>query len=170
VHPWLAPHVPALVVLHVLASFGFVLLHAPSMTAMLVLRRERRLERVQAMLEMSGSASAYSWAGLTALGLTGLALAAAQHTWRAPWVWGSMLVLFLVTFTMSPMAARAFNEARHAAGLPYFDGRGRTQAGAADPEALERALDVIRRRAPAVLAIGLLGLALLVWLMVARPA
>lgn len=169
-HPWLSAFVPTLVVLHVLSAFLFVLVHGPSIAALLQLRKERELERVRGLLSVSRDWAGWSWAALMLLAGSGLALAAAQHAWRLPWVWGSALVLFGVSFTMSPLAARAFNEARYAAGLPWFDGRGVAPAGPVDPAALERALAAIRRRAPFIVGIGFVGLALLVWLMVARPS
>lgn len=169
-HPWLAEHIRWLVVAHAMSAFAFVLVHGPSVAALMALRRERQLERVRALLSMSGSAAGWTWGAIMLLGISGLALAAAEHTWKLPWLWGSALVLFLVAFSMSPLAARAFNEARHAAGLPYFDGRGVAPPGPVDHAALDVALRRIARRAPWIAAIGVVGLALLVWLMVARPS
>jgi len=168
-HPYLAAAIPALVVLHVLAAFAFVLLHGPSVFAMLALRRERELAKVQALLTMSRSASGWSWAAWAFLALTGALLSLAEHSWRAPWVWGSVIVLVLVTGSMSPLAASAFNHAREAAGLPWFDGKGERAPLPADPRALDAALDRIRARAPIVMAIGAGGIVALVWLMVVRP-
>ena len=169
-HPWLATWIPALVLLHVLSAFAFVLLHGPSVVAMMLLRRERELGRVQLLLGLSRDAAGWSWAAWGVLTLTGALLALAEHTWTRPWVWGSAVVLVLITGAMSPLAARAFNEARHAAGLPYFDGRGIQPARPADPRALAAALDTIRARSVPVLLIGVVGLVALVWLMVAKPA
>lgn len=169
VHPHLGAYFGPLALLHVLAAFAFVLLHGPSVAAMLQLRRERELAKVQALLTMSRSASQLSWIAWVALALTGALLAWTAHAWRAPWVWGSAVVLVATTLAMSPLAARAFNEARHAAGLPYFDGRREARPSPHDPVALARALDVIRARALPVTLVGVVGLAALVWLMVERP-
>lgn len=157
------------VLAHVLSAFAFLVLHAPSMAAMLRLRRERDPAAVRALLEMSRAASGWAWAAWAFLAGTGAALATLEHAWTRPWVWGSVVVLVLVSGLMSPLAAQAFNEARHAAGLPWFDGKGVRPAGTADPEALARALDVVRRRALGVALLGAAGLAVLTWLMVARP-
>lgn len=169
-HPQLGSSVGALALLHVLAAFVFVLLHGPSVFAMMRLRQERDLAKVQTLLALSRDASAYGWIAWVALGLTGVALTLATHTWHEAWIWGSALVLVATTLSMSPLAARAMNEARCAAGLAWFDGRGMQPAREPDPTALAEALEVVRRRALPVLAIGSAGLALLVWLMVARPA
>lgn len=168
-HAILGSAIPTLVLLHVLSAFAFVLLHGPSVAAMLMLRRERELARVQTILTMSRQASELSWTGWGALAITGGLLAFAQHTWGQPWLWGSIVVLVLVTGSMSPLAANAFNHAREAAGLPWFDGRHRRPACAPEPAALTAALDRIRARTLPVMLIGVVGLAVLVWLMVARP-
>src|SRR5688500_3700605 len=103
-----------LALLHVLSAFAFVLLHGPTAFVAWRLRTERDPARVAALLDLSGSASAASWAALVALGLTGAALASAEHAWSLPWVWGSVVVLLAVSASMSLLGARPFNEARSA--------------------------------------------------------
>lgn len=168
-HDRLGVAIAPLVVLHVASAFAFALVHGPSVAAMMKLRREKELERVRALLELSRSASVYSWAAWLALAATGALLASAEHLWRAPWVWGSVVVLVGASLVMSPLAARRFNEARIAAGLPWFNGRRVEPGGAVDPQALQVALGRIRKAAPVVMWTGVGALALLVWLMVARP-
>ena len=103
------------------------------------------------------------------LALTGALLATIEHTWSRPWVWGSVVVLGVVSGAMSPVAARAFNEVRSAAGLPWFDGKGMRAPQPLDAAALERALAVVARRAWPTFAWGAAGAAVLVWLMTYRP-
>jgi hypothetical protein len=159
-----------LVFAHALAAFAFLLVHGPSIAAMLMLRRERSLPAVRALLEMSRNASGWSWTAWALLALTGGLLAAIEHAWRETWVWSSIVVLVVVSGLMSPLAARAFNEARGAAGLPWFDGKRMRPAGPADEAALAPALDRIRRRSLPTLALGAAGAVALVWLMTYRPA
>lgn len=168
-HPYLAAWIPTLVVLHVLSAMTFALLHGPSVVAMFMLRRERELPKVQALLTISRRSSELSWIGWTALALTGALLAAAEHTWKEPWVWGSIVVLIFTTGLMSPLAARAFNHAREAAGLPWFDGKGMREPLPPDAAELAVALDRIRARSAPIAILGILGLVALVWLMVAKP-
>jgi uncharacterized membrane protein len=158
-----------LVFLHVLSAFAFLLFHGPSIFAMMLLRRERDVAKVRALLEMSRYASGLSWASWAFLALTGALLTLIEHTWKLPWVWGSLLVLVFVTGVMSPLAASAFNHARGAVGLPWFDGKRMQPAGPGDPAAVGPALDRIRARAPLVLAIGTAGALALVWLMSYKP-
>lgn len=168
-HPYLGDALPWLVLAHVLSAFAFALLHGPSVLALVMLRSERELAKVQTLLVLSRRASEISWVAWIALGLSGLALAATMHAWGEPWVWGSIVLLALVTGLMSPLAARAFNEARSAAGLPWFDGRRVRPAGPVARDDLDAALARIRARGPAILLLGVGGLGALVWLMVARP-
>lgn len=167
--PYLAGALPWLVLTHVLSAFAFVLLHGPSVFAMFMLRSERELAKVQTLLMLSRRSSEISWAAWTLLGLSGLALAAAQHSWARLWVWGSIVVLVGVTFAMSAIASRPFNEARSAAGLPWFDGKRVHPPGPVVRADLDAALARIRARTPALTIIGVGGLALLVWMMLARP-
>ncbi|HET6404260.1 MAG TPA: hypothetical protein VFH78_06395 [Candidatus Thermoplasmatota archaeon] len=169
-HPWLGAWLPWLVLAHVLSAFLFVLFHAPAAWAMWRLRREREPARVAALLDLSQDAMPFSWTAFLALGLSGLAVAAAEHTWREPWVWGSALLLVLTALAMSALAARPFNEARSALGLRWFDGRRvLPAAGALDEEALAAALARVRARAAPTALVGLGSLVALVWLMLARP-
>lgn len=169
-HAWIGPALPALVTLHAIAAFLFILVHGPSVYAMWTLRTERDPARVATLLDLSGSAILHTWIAVALLATTGAALAAATHAWREPWVWGSAILLVGVSASMSLMASRPFNHARHALGLRWFDGRrGQPATGLVDAPAVERALAMVRARAPATLAIGLIALAAMVWLMVARP-
>lgn len=169
-HPYLGEWLRWIVLVHVLAAFAFALLHGPSVFAMFMLRSERELAKVQALLMISRRSSELSWIAWGLLALSGAALAAAEHAWSRPWVWGSIVVLVLVSGIMAPLASRAFNEARHAAGLPYFDGKGVRAPVPPVRADLAAALATIRARTPALTAIGVGGLAILVWLMVARPS
>lgn len=169
-HASLAQALPALVLVHVLSAFAFVLVHGPSVFALWALRRERDPARVAALLDASRAASSATWAASAAVGTTGLLLAAIQHAWRLSWVWGSIALFVLLAISMSLLGARPFNHARHALGLRWFDGsRSRAPTGVVDAAALEDALRMVRARAPALMATGLVGLAALVLLMVAKP-
>lgn len=155
-----------LVFAHVLSAIAFLLVHGTSVAAMLMLARTRHPEGARALLEMSRHSRGPMWIAWASLGATGALLALAQHAWRQEWVWGSALVLIVVTGVMSPLAAQPFNEARHALGLPFF---GHARTAGQEPMPLEEALAQIRRRAPLVLAVGVTGAVLLVWLMSYRP-
>lgn len=170
-HAWLAAALPALVLVHVVSAFAFALVHGPSVFALWSIRGERDPARLAALLDLSRRANGASWSTFMVLGLSGLALAFAEHTWREPWVWGSAVVLVLLTLSMSFLGAQPFNHMRGALGLEWFTGKGVEPAtGVVDLAALEKAHAMVRVRGPWVTAVGLVGLALLVWLMVARPA
>lgn len=160
-----------LVFAHVLSAVALFAVHAPSIAAMLMLRRPKHDEALRAILHMSQISTGATWAAWAALGITGALLASIEHAWRATWVWSSVIVLVLVTGSMSPLAARAFNELRGALGAAWFDGRRMQPAtGIVDAASRDAALDRIRRRVPVVLTIGTLGAVVLVWLMVYKPA
>lgn len=169
-HPWLSAALPWLVPLHVAAAFAFVLVHGPSVFALWELRTARDPARIAVLLDLSGRGNAASWVAYAALGVTGLLLAAIQHAWGLPWVWGSIALVVALTLAMSLLGARPFNHARAALGLRWFDGkRTREPTGIVDAAALEQAMTMLRARAPALMVVGVAGLAGLVLLMVARP-
>ena len=166
---FLLPWLRWLVFAHVLSAFVFLLVHGPSVAAMIRLRREREPAAVRALLEMSRGANGWMWASWALLALTGGLLASIENGWGRAWVWGSLVVLVVVSGLMSPLAARSFNEARSAAGLPWFDGKGVRPAGPLDEAALEKALATIRARTPLTFALGAIGVVALVWLMAYKP-
>lgn len=170
-HAWLG-WVPlrALILLHVLSAFAFLLAHGPSIAVMLRLRKERDPRVVSALLDTSRQWSQASWGAWAFLALTGALLASVEHAWGKPWVWGSVVVLVLVTGLMSPLAANVMNHARAAAGLRYFDGRRMHPGGEPlDQAALDAALEKVRARTWPVMILGVVGTVVLVWLMTWKP-
>lgn len=157
----------AVVAVHVLSAFAFVLLHGGSALVALRLRRERRLESVRTLLTLSGESVGWAYAALMVLGLSGLALAAYAHAWRQTWIWGSALALFVLVGAMAALGGEPMRQARRSAGIPPPDRRDEPPSPADEP-AMRAALD--RFRGGWLFAVGIAGLALLVWLMVARPA
>ena len=169
-HPYLGDALRWLVLAHVVAAFFFVLFHGPSVYVMWRLRREREPVRVAALLDLSSASMGASWNAMGALAITGALLAATEDTWTLWWVWGSIVVLVVVSLSMSWLAARPFNHARSALGSRYFDGRRmQEETRVVDEAAFPAALRMIRARTPGALAIGAMGLLALVWLMVERP-
>lgn len=168
-HGRLADWVPLLVFAHVLSALAFLAAHGPSIAVLLALRKEREPAAVRGLLALSRDSAWWSWAAWGLLALTGSALAFAQHVWGKPWVWGSVVVLVIVSGLMSPLAAQPFNEARAAAGIPWFDGRRMHPAGPMDAAALERALDRVKARSVPVTILGVVGAIVLVLLMTLKP-
>lgn len=156
-----------LVALHVLSAFGFVLVHGGSTFAALRLRHESDPARVRAVLELSGTSLAWMWVPLALLLASGALLAAVEHTWRAAWVWGSAVVFLALWGAMAALGGAPLRAMRRAAGYDFVRGKGLVLAREADVAELERLRAGFR--AGLLAGVGFVGLAILAWLMVARP-
>jgi hypothetical protein len=165
----LAPWTRWIVLAHVLFAILFLAAHAPSVVAMVLLRRERDPGAVRSLLSMSRVSTLVSIQGLYGAILTGVLLATMERAWSQPWVWGAVVLLVALSVAMGPLGTRVLNEARIAAGLPWTDGVRKRAAGPADGPALEIALAKIARRMPWTMALGILGALALVALMVLKP-
>ena len=168
-----------LVFLHIAGALGFMLAHGASASAAFALRRERRLERVQALLELSASSYGVMYLSLLVLLVSGIAAGFLGGWWGRGWMWGflglglpitkpSLGLLIVIGVAMSVWGSRLYGGARKAAGLPYFENGKRhpprEPAGAAEIEAR------LAMGNPLLLtAIGLGGLGVILWLMVFKP-
>ncbi len=157
-----------LVFLHIAGALGFMLAHGASASAAFALRHERRLERVQALLELSASSYGVMYLSLLVLLVSGIAAGFLGGWWGRGWIWASLGLLIAIGVAMSVWGSRVCGGARKAAGLPYFENGEQQQplepAGAAEIEAR------LAMGNPLLLtAIGLGGLAVILWLMVFKP-
>lgn len=157
-----------LVFVHILAVFVFLLAHGGSASVAFRLRRESERARLAALLDMSGASQGVMYASLLVLLVAGIVLGFLGSWWRLGWIWASLGLLILTAVGMYMRASLPFNRIRHAAGLPYFDGRRAQPASAPEgDEAVKAAVASIR---PAeVAAMGLLPIALILWLMMFKP-
>jgi hypothetical protein len=150
-----------LVILHLLGLVVFLLAHGVSMFVVFRIRREEDRNVIAAMLELSSQGSRVLYVGLLLLGLGGLGAAWSAGLLLAPWVVASYVVLALTMVAMYAMGAGYY--------YPLRDGL----AGTAKVARLED--DELRaklrgsRRPEALAAVGLGALAILVWLMSAKP-
>jgi len=159
VYPWV-------VVLHVFAAFLFVLGHGASAMVAFAIRAEREPARIAALLDLSARSIGVMYVGLLVLLLAGIA-AGIMHGWfGSGWIWAALGLLILIMVAMYAVATRYYAGIRKALGQP---GRGETgPPPAAVPQAeLIALLDT--RRPETLAAIGIGGLAVIVWLMVAKP-
>lgn len=136
----------------------FVAGHGASATAGMKLRGERDPARMAALLDASASARGSTYAGMALLGVGGLAAAFAGHWWSAGWLWASIVLFVLMAGVLVALA------------IPYYRRLRAAVAAAADGG---DAGDLARLTASpvplAILAVGLAGLALILWLMVFKP-
>lgn len=70
-----------LVILHVLGVFGFLMAHGISVGVAFALRRERRLEVVQALLDLSSSTLGILHGSIALLLISGIVSGFIGHWW-----------------------------------------------------------------------------------------
>jgi hypothetical protein len=150
-----------LVVLHLLGLVLFLLAHGVSMWVAFRIRREDDRAVIAAMLDLSAQGNRVAYLGLLLLGIGGLGAAGSAGLLLAPWVVASYVVLGATLVAMWAMGAGFY--------YPLRDGLAGTEkvARLEDDELRARLRD--SRRPEVLAAIGLGALAVLVWLMTAKP-
>lgn len=159
-----------LVLLHVIASFGFVAMHGVSIYVLVRLRRERDPDAVRTLLDLSFASVIPAYAFLGLILLSGIAAGIVGGTWTAGryWLWASLALLVAAFLYMSFVATPYFGRLRGAAGLPYNIRGKEVPAGPADEAALQATL-AGPNPVMQILAVGTIALVVIVWLMVMKP-
>jgi uncharacterized membrane protein len=156
------------VFLHILGGFTFVLAHGVSAGVSLKLREEREVPRVQALLDLSNTATQGMYVGLVVLLIGGITAAFMAGLWGRGWIWTALALLVVMIAFMFARASRYYGEVRRAAGLAYYiPGKGSGVRAPANPGELARLLG--SSRAMELAAVGTIGLVAIIWLMVMKP-
>jgi hypothetical protein len=151
-----------LVVLHLLGLVVFLLAHGVSMFVAFRIRREEDRNVITSMLDLSQQGSRVLYVGLVLLGIGGLGAAGTAGLLLAPWVVASYVVLAVTLVAMYAMGAGFYYPLRE--GLA-----GSAKVARLEDEELRAKLRG-SRHPEALAAVGLGALAILVWLMSAKPA
>lgn len=157
---------PWLVFIHVLAAFAFVLAHGTSAVVAFRVREERDPGRLAALLDLSSASLGFMYASLFVLVVAGVAAGILGHWFAERWPWAALALLFAVTAAMAGYAGPYYQRLRWALGLPSHN-----QLPASAKLATPSELDALLRagRPGRIAAIGGVGLAALLWLMLFKP-
>ncbi len=146
-----------IVFLHILGAFTFVLAHGVAAGVSLKLREERELPRVQALLELSNTATQGMYVGLVILLIGGITAGFMAGLWGRGWIWTALVLLVAMIAFMFARASRYYGEVRRAAGLAYYiPGKGSGGPAPANTGELGRLLG--SSRAMELAGVGTLGL------------
>lgn len=157
-----------MIFLHVLGVIVFAVGHGTSIAVAFRMRREREHARIAAMLDVSAWSSGLMYIGLLLTIITGVVLGFIGGYWGSWWLWVSIILLVLVIGAMYGIASPAFTRLRFATGATLPESA-RKKVAALSTEGVVEAMPTSWR--PTALAlIGGVGLAVILWLMVARPA
>jgi hypothetical protein len=151
-----------------LFGFLYMLAHGASAASAFQLRRETNLDRIRALLDLSGSSFRLMYLSLLVMFLGGIVLGFLGRWWSSGWIWLSLGILIAILVLMSLMASRQFHRIRKAVGLSYLDGtKEHPPVEPASPEEIRKVLS--SGRAYLITAIGLGGWTAILWLMVFKP-
>lgn len=155
------------VFLHVLAAFLFVLMHGASAMVSLRLRKERDLDRVRALLDLSTAYLGGTYGALLLLLGAGVVAGFLGKWWGQAWIWISLGVLIALMAAMYVLGTSFYTRVRKAAGTEYMENYKPHPAVAPAPTELEALLN--SRRPELLAAVGGVGLVVLIWLMMFKP-
>lgn len=157
------------VLVHIGGSFAFVLAHGASVAVALKMRFERDPDRVRALLDLSASSVAAMYGSLLVLLATGVLAGFLRDWWGQGWIWASLGILVLLMVAMYALASSYYMRVRQAVGIRTPDQvkKGIEPGPRASPE--ELAAILVSSRPLLILWIGVVGLALILWLMVFKP-
>jgi hypothetical protein len=162
----MAEFYPWFVFVHLIGLVVFVACHGVSMFGAFTLRQQRDPRAIAGMLATGLRATRLAYVGLLLLAIGGIAAATSTNLWGQLWVIASVVVLIAILVVMYAVASPYYMGLRKTVG----DGLGTGAEGSpvVDAAALATMLDT--RRPDILLTVGGVGLVVLVWLMVLKPA
>jgi len=154
-----------LVFLHVFFAFTFMLAHGVHAAAMLAFRTEKDPERALTFFNIVPELHMVRIL-MVLLGLPGLIAAFITPWWRQGWVWVSVVVFFMISVVMYKYGAGYFNLIQGAAER-LIEAR---KMNIDVDSALKEFEEARTARHPMTVSIvGILGLAIILWLMRFKP-
>lgn len=160
---------PLLLFLHVFSTFGFLFAHGASAAVMFKVRGERDVPRLHALLDLSQALGGAMALTALLLFLTGLILGFMGGWWGRGWIWVSLALFIAISVVMSVLGRPYLERIRTAIGIGSVEDRRKKLAPppALPFEALAAVL--VSGRPMLVAVVGLVGLAVITWLMMFKP-
>jgi MFS family permease len=156
------------VFLHIIFIFGYLLAHGASAAVAFTLKKERDIQRIRALLDLSAASYPMMFMSLAAFIIFGVIAGFQAHWWKDGWIWLSIALLAIIVVLMMVFGSGQYAEARKAAGIPYYS-KGKSYP----PEPAksdEEVFAILAKTNPILLtAIGYGGFAVITWLMTAKP-
>lgn len=145
------------------SAIGFTGIHGASIVVLYVIRNERDRDRIQSILSFSAKTVTPMYLALVAVVGTGLWLGSeVTHFMRQPWYWLSLALLVATSILMWFVAKPYGKRIRAACNI--------RPSGVPRVSDEELAMILRSSRVHVITAIGVLGLGLILYLMVFRPA
>lgn len=154
--------------IHVIASFTFIMGHGTAVAFAFRVKHEKELERVRAMLDLSGSMWPVYMLSWLVLMVAGVINGFIGHHWGRGWLWVSLVLMLAITVWMFSLGYKTYHPLRKAYGMPYHEGKEELPGGDPFPEE-ERVAKIAATKPMQLLAIGYGGFTVILWLMIFKP-
>ena len=157
-----------LVFFHILGTFGFLLAHGVSLLVSLRLRKERNLERIRALLDLSSASLGLMYGSLLLILGTRIWAGFRGRWWNMGWIWAGLGLLIFIIVAMYPLASSYYINVRKAAGMRYY---GMKKDQSPDPPVSEDQMAALlsSSRPYLITGVGLGGLIAILYMMVLKP-
>ena len=154
------------VYLHIVGAFAFVFGHGASGLAAFRIRATRDPAQIRTLLDLSSMALGLTYVGLLLLLIGGIAAGIAGEHFSRGWIWAAIVILVIIIVAMYAMATPFYGQLRVAAGV-----RAKDPKVDPNPTIDQAQIDALAAssRPMVLLAIGGVGLILILWLMVLKP-
>ncbi len=156
-----------IVFIHIFAALAFFMAHGTSVAMAFQLKRERKQERLRAILDLSNSMAGLLWVSLAVLILAGIAAGIMGHWWSQGWIGLSLALLIVLSGWMSYYAARRMIPLRMALGMPNPHDRKAEAPPPASDEEIQARINAIRPWE--LMGPALIVTLVIVWLMIFKP-
>jgi len=155
-----------LVFLHILSGFAFIMAHGVSAGVYFMLGKERDVDRIKLLLNLSRSSLPIVTGSLLLVILTGVLSGIFGKWWGQWWIRIALFLMFVLWGAMAGIGSRILNQLRQGLGLQSSYNQP-PNAEQLSPAALDALLKTVNPVALA--AIGFGGIALILGLMWFKP-
>jgi len=157
-----------MIFLHILGVVVFAVGHGTSIAVAFRLKKETEHSRMAALLDASTWSTSLMYIGLLLTVIAGVVLGFMGGFWGEWWLWVSIILLVLVIGAMYGIATPVFTRLRLATGATLSEASRKKVADLGADGVVEAMATSWRPTALAL--IGGVGLAVILWLMIAQPA
>lgn len=154
-----------LVFLHIFFAFAFILSHGVHAAAILAFRNEKDPERALTFFNIVPQINIVRYL-IVLMGVPGIVAAFITPWWRQGWTWASLVVFLIISFVMYRYGAGYFGLIEGAAERLIEARKTNSEVETAQKE-FEKARTA--RHPIGVSIIGIVGLAIILWLMRFKP-
>lgn len=154
--------------LHVVAAITFMVAHGASIAISFRLKKEEEVERIKALLDVSGSMWTTMMLSLLISSVAGIVLGFMLNWWSQWWIWISIILLLIITIWMFTIGQGTYHQLRRTLGLPFQAGS--KEMPAQDPAPVEESYALITKTKPhLMMLVGYGGFVVIIWLMMFKP-